>query len=180
MKTPPVQANAALALLGFCVLGWPATAHADSIEAFCQLSQHDHTIAVESGPCRFSQRQGNVTVQMGQRQAFRFEANEQGIRYQRDNREDGIRFTRDGDDTLSVYWRQALQCQGPIQAPVSVVYLNQGEQRSAALAVGDQNVLLPVAQSGSGARYSGSGVELWEHQGTTRINWQGTKLVCTS
>ena len=180
MTLRPVQANAAVALLGLSLLSWPATARADSTAAFCQLSRHDHTIAVESGPCSFSQRQGNVTVHMGQRWAFRFNANEQGTGYQRENREEGIRFTRDGDYTLSVYWPRALQCQGPIQAPVSVVYLNQAEPRRAALAVGDQHVLLPIAPSGSGARYSGSGVELWDHQGTTQINWRGQNLVCNS
>lgn len=67
MTMPPLQVNAAVALLGLSLVSWPAIARADSTEAFCQLSRHDHTIPVESAPCLFSQRQGNVTVQMGKR-----------------------------------------------------------------------------------------------------------------
>ena len=52
-----------LMLLG---LGPGLPARADSTLAYCQLSRHDHTLAVESGPCQFSQRQGNVNVLMGQ------------------------------------------------------------------------------------------------------------------
>ncbi|QNI85659.1 hypothetical protein SynPROS71_01878 [Synechococcus sp. PROS-7-1] len=37
-------------------------AQADSTQATCWLSRHDHTIPVETGPFRFSQRQGNVDV----------------------------------------------------------------------------------------------------------------------
>ena len=165
----PLQVNAAVALLGMSLVSWPAIARADSTEAFCQLSRHDHTIAVESEPCLFSQRQGNVNVQMGKRWAFRFDANQQGIR-----------FNREGDYTLSVYWRQALQCRNSTDAPVSVVYLNHGDQRKADLAVGNKHVLLPIAPSGSGARYSSSGVVIWEHQGATRINWFGKTLQCSS
>lgn len=180
MTMPPLQVNAALALLGLSLVSWPAIARADSTEAFCQLSRHDHTIAVESEPCLFSQRQGNVTVQMGKRWAFRFDANQQGIGYQRENLDNGIRFNREGEYTLSVYWRQALQCKSSTDALVSVVYLSLGDQRKADLAVGNKHVLLPIAPSGSGARYRGSGVELWEHQGTTRINWFGKTLQCSS
>ena len=159
-----------LALLG---LGPVLTTRADSTLAYCQLSRHDHTIAVESGPCQFSQRQGNVNVLMGQRWAFRFPADQQGQSYQRSASDQGLRFNREGDYTLRVFLRKALQCSGSKDA-ISVAYTPSG----ADLAVSDQHVALERARSGSGARYNARGVELWEHQGTTRIDWFGTVLQC--
>jgi membrane-bound inhibitor of C-type lysozyme len=35
---------------------------------------------------------------------------------------------------------------------------------------GGQLYRLPASVSGSGARYSGNGVEFWEHQGTATLN----------
>jgi hypothetical protein len=147
-----LQVNAALALLGLSLVSWQEIARADSTEAFCQLSRHDLMIAVESEPCLFSQRQGNVNVQMGKGWAFRFDANQQGIGYQRENLDNPrIRFNCEGEYTLSVYWLQALQCKNSTDAPVSVVYLSLGDQRQADLAVGNKHVLLPIAPSGSDA-----------------------------
>ena len=80
-------------------------AQADSTVAFCQLSRPDRSIPVESGPCQFSQRQGNVDVRMGKRWLFHFAANQQGQHYQRINSEQGIRFSRDGHYSLTVLWR---------------------------------------------------------------------------
>jgi len=93
-----------IALLGASVAVAPA--RADSMEASCILSRHDHTLPLEKRPCLFSQRQGNVTVRFGE-QIFRFLSDEQGITYQRDNRSDGIRFNREGLYTLQVLWRSA-------------------------------------------------------------------------
>ncbi|MFY9251434.1 MAG: hypothetical protein WAO48_09810, partial [Vulcanococcus sp.] len=59
-----------LTLIGIAALSQQPPARADNTVAYCQLSRHDHTIALESGPCAFSQRQGNVNVQMGKRWAF--------------------------------------------------------------------------------------------------------------
>ena len=88
---------------------WLATAAAlpvlaDSTEAYCWLSRHDHTAPVEQSRCQFSQRQGNVTVDMGSRWAFRFDSEDQGKSYTRDNLADGIRFSREGEYTLTVFW----------------------------------------------------------------------------
>ena len=110
---------------------------------------------------------------MGKRWAFHFPADQQGKSYQRSNSEQGLRFTREGDYTLSVVWRHSLQCPGSPE-PVSVAYTPTG----ADLAIGDQHVTLQSARSGSGARYTAPDVELWEHQGTTRIDWFGTVLLC--
>ena len=158
-----------LTLIGIAALSQQPPARADNTVAYCQLSRHDHTIALESGPCQFSQRQGNVDVRMGKRWAFHFPADQQGQSYQRSNSEQGLRFTREGDYTLSVFWRHSLQCAGRSE-PVSVAYTPTG----ADLAIGDQHIAL----TGSGARYTAPGVELWEHQGTTRIDWFGTVLLC--
>ncbi len=39
-------------------------------------------------------------------------------------------------------------------------------------------VLAFQAPSGSGARYTAQGVELWEHQGVARFTWHGSELSC--
>ena len=74
---------------------------------------------------------------------------------------------------MSVFWRKPLQCRSSKDA-ISVAHTPSG----ADLAIGDQHVALERARSGSGARYTARGVELWEHQGTTRIDWFGTVLQC--
>jgi hypothetical protein len=91
--------------LAIAALALVLPARADSTVAFCQLSRADHSIPVESGPCQFSQRQGNVDVRMGKRWLFHFAANHQGQRYQRINSHQGIRFSREGHYSLTVHWR---------------------------------------------------------------------------
>ncbi|NDD69757.1 MAG: hypothetical protein EBZ29_10385 [Synechococcaceae bacterium WB9_4xC_028] len=149
-------------------------------EAYCLLSRHDHTLQVEQGPCAFRERHGDVTVTMKPYGTFSFEAKPQGISHQQANNADGIRFNKEGEFTLQVLWRKPLQCSGPITAPVSVVFLNKTNPPSVNLAIGEDHLLLPIARSGSGARYSAGEVELWEHQGSTRINWLGQILQCTT
>ncbi len=173
IRRPGAMSLSRLTLLVIFGLGAMLPARADSTIAYCQLSRHDHTIPVESGPCQFSQHQGNVNVLMGKRWAFRFPADQQGQSYQRSNSEQGLRFNREGDYTLSVFWRRSLQCTGN-REPVSIAYTPAG----ADLAIGDQHVDLTRARSGSGARYTAQGVQLWEHQGSTRIDWFGTTLSC--
>ena len=168
-----------LPMLCISWLGWAPPGRADSSEAFCLLSRHDHTIPVETGSCSFSQRQGHVTVLMNQRWAFSFSADQQGTTYQRSNNSDGIRFNREGQYSLQVLWRRPLHCQSDQKDRVSVVFFGNGSSASVDLAIGDQHVLLPLARSASGARYSNGPVELWEHQGTTRIDWFGDILRCT-
>lgn len=86
--------------------GAAAPAQADSTEASCILSRHDHTIPIEQGPCTFSQRQGNVNVRFGS-WAFSFPSAEQGRSYQRRANGTGIRFQREGHYTLQVVWPAA-------------------------------------------------------------------------
>jgi hypothetical protein len=102
----PAMKRLPLAAIALAALAHAAPGLADSTEAFCTLSRHDHTIPVERGPCRFSQRQGNVAVLMGRRWAFRFSSEDQGKTYSRTNLSDGIRFRREGAYTLTVLWQQ--------------------------------------------------------------------------
>ena len=78
---------------------------ADSTEARCHLMLPDGRSPAETGPCWFSQRQGNVDVRFGGR-AFHFPATEQGHRYQRINSSEGIRFSREGQFQLQVLWAE--------------------------------------------------------------------------
>ena len=97
---PPL---ALIAVASVLVPGLPA--RADSAHAFCRLSPHDHTATVTSGPCVFSQRQGNANVSFNGVQ-YDFPAKDDGKSYRRSNEETGIRFHREGDYTLTVLWRQ--------------------------------------------------------------------------
>ena len=78
--------------------------HADSTIAHCQLSNQNPSVPVESGPCRFSQRQGNVTI-MFRAQTFNFPHSEVGLRYQRSNNTTGIRFDMSEGSTIEVLWQ---------------------------------------------------------------------------
>ena len=77
-------------------------AKADTVDAFCTLSWHDHTKPMLDGACTFSQHQGNAEVRLGF-YALRFTAVEQGKTYQRDNTAERIRFNREGQYTLQVF-----------------------------------------------------------------------------
>ena len=97
----PVRLLPLALLLAAAVAAPPA--QADSTEATCILSRHDHTVPVEEGPCTFSQRQGNVNVRFGS-WAFSFPSAEQGRTYQRRATGTGLRFHREGQYTLQVLW----------------------------------------------------------------------------
>ena len=134
------------------ILGGALPVQADSTEAYCQLSRHDHTLPLEGGQCIFSQRQGNVNITFN-RTTYHFPANEQGTGYQRSANAEGLRFNREGDYTLNVLWRRQYSCGDAMQTPVSAVFVNTSQPPS---------------------------VERWEDQGTTTINWCGRSLTCSS
>ncbi|KZR91190.1 hypothetical protein MITS9508_00428 [Synechococcus sp. MIT S9508] len=48
--------------LGFAITEAATRVNADSTIAHCQLSHHNPSVQLQSGPCRFSQRQGYVTI----------------------------------------------------------------------------------------------------------------------
>lgn len=54
-----------------------------------------------------------------------------------------------------------------------------GDRPSAVFMLGGDRVEVPLARSGSGARYAGEGVEYWEHQGKANVEFLGTRLTCT-
>lgn len=83
-------------------------AWADSAAAYCVLSKANAKTAPQQGPCRWSQRQGNVTITFQFREDD-FRSDQEGRTYTRLNRdgaEAGPVFTRKGQYTLSVYWRK--------------------------------------------------------------------------
>lgn len=61
--------------------------------------------------------------------------------------------------------------------PFTATFYND-EPRAVVLTWGDDQAIVPVAMSASGARYAGQGVELWEHQGEASVNFFGNKLTC--
>lgn len=111
---PPFLTAVLLGLAALGLAGQPTAARADSAEAYCVFSRHDHTVPIEQGPCRWSQRQGNVTVRF-RNWAFAFPSDQEGKTYTRLNREGpeaGPVFTREGQYTLSVYWRKPARVAG--------------------------------------------------------------------
>lgn len=61
---------------------------------------------------------------------------------------------------------------------VAAAFYNDPPQ-AMVLTVDDDQSIVPIARSASGARYAASGVEFWEHQGEATIDFYGTKLRCT-
>ena len=102
----PLKLTCKLLLLSACfTIAQPdMRVHADSTIAHCLLSDQNPSDPVESGPCRFSQRQGNVFIIFGE-QTFNFPDREAGVRYQRSNRKSGIRFDMFEGSTIEVLWR---------------------------------------------------------------------------
>jgi uncharacterized protein len=78
---------------------------------------------------------------------------------------------------------------GELAVLASVDYLCAGELLNAAYYKSDpqavrvrfrgESVVAFVAESGSGARYTTDGVEIWEHQGLAHLNWHGFLSECT-
>lgn len=86
----------------------PTPIWADSTSAYCVLSKANVKALPQQGPCRWSQRQGNVTI-IFQSREYDFPADQEGKSYTRTNREGqeaGPVLTRKGQYTLSVYWRK--------------------------------------------------------------------------
>lgn len=101
-------AFASIACLCASAAAIPAPARADSAAAYCVLSKARVREVPQQGPCRWSQRQGNVTILFNSRE-YDFPASEDGTTYTRVNREGaeaGPVFTRKGQYTLSVYWHK--------------------------------------------------------------------------
>ena len=103
---------AIVAAATFCAVAtaFPMAVRSDSAEAYCVLSKATVKAVPQQGPCRWSQRQGNVNI-MFQAREYDFPSDQEGKTYTRLNRggnEAGPVFTRKGQYTLSVYWRKPL------------------------------------------------------------------------
>jgi uncharacterized protein len=68
-------------------------------------------------------------------------------------------------------------CKGAT-APVTAAYYPT-DPPAALLTYADQQAVLFVAESGSGARYAAEDVEIWEHQGQATVKWNGKQMVCS-
>jgi uncharacterized protein len=64
--------------------------------------------------------------------------------------------------------------------PLTAQFYNQFDPPTAVLNwKGDQEILF-IQPSGSGARYGRQGSEYWEHQGEVKLDFNGTKFVCST
>lgn len=97
MKFLPLFAAAAGALLAFAM-----AATADTTNATCRLSLHDHTMAPRSGPCNVSQLQGDTYAYMHTGDEFLFRARDRGHTYTRTDTDEGIIFRVPEAFTLQV------------------------------------------------------------------------------
>ena len=104
MKLLQLLAAAAVTITG-------APAMADSANAYCSFSQHDHSIASVKGPCKFSQNGTNtgamgatvyVTLEDGTN--LFYDGRKQGVTFERTSRGEGIWLNREGESTLVVMW----------------------------------------------------------------------------
>lgn len=69
-----------------------------------------------------------------------------------------------------------FECQGSDQ-PFTAQF-RDGDPPTAVFMLGGDRVEVPSAASASGARYTGNGVDYWEHQGEAKVDFEGTQLTC--
>ena len=63
---------------------------------------------------------------------------------------------------------------------IEATFDNAPDPATVLLVRGDQLFTLPQAMSGSGARYVGDGIEFWNKGDDAMVEWQGTKLECST
>ena len=61
--------------------------------------------------------------------------------------------------------------------PFTATFYND-EPRAAVITWGSDQAIVPIARSGSGARYVADGIEFWEHQGVAKVDFFGNPLTC--
>ena len=71
-----------------------------------------------------------------------------------------------------------LVCKGHENEPFTVAYYNQTDSRAAVVTLGNKQTIAFAAPSASGARYTNSEIELWEHQGEVSVKWSGASYTC--
>ncbi len=78
---------------------------------------------------------------------------------------------------VAVFAQATYLCPGHESTPLQASYFHT-EPAAVRLRYQAQEVLAFAAPSGSGARYTAPGVELWEHQGVARLQWHGDEFEC--
>lgn len=68
-------------------------------------------------------------------------------------------------------------CKGHESTPLTASYFHS-DPPAVRVRFQNQQAVAFAAPSGSGARYSAEGVEIWEHQGVARFTWQGEEMEC--
>jgi membrane-bound inhibitor of C-type lysozyme len=63
---------------------------------------------------------------------------------------------------------------------IAATFDNAPDPATVQLVRGAQTFTLPQAMSGSGARYVGDGIEFWNKGDDAMVEWQGTKLECST
>ena len=64
--------------------------------------------------------------------------------------------------------------------PLTAQFYNQFDPQTAVLDWKGNQEILFIQPSGSGARYGRQGSEYWEHQGEVKLDFNGTKFVCST
>jgi uncharacterized protein len=108
-------------------------------------------------------------------------------------RRDACGSAADPQSCLSITYQQRIVelkiTSGQLPVFASVAYLCAGQPLAAAYYKSDppavrisfqgETVVAFVAESGSGARYTAAGIEIWEHQGLAHLSWHGSLSECT-
>ena len=63
---------------------------------------------------------------------------------------------------------------------IEATFHNAPDPGTVKLVRGGQSFTIPQARSGSGARYVGDGIEFWNKGRDAMVEWQGTKLECST
>lgn len=74
----------------------------------------------------------------------------------------------------------AYRCKGHEKQQLLAAFYPATDPAAVMLTWGDRRALAFAAPSGSGARFSGDGVEFWEQQGEIRVNWGDAALTCAA
>src|SRR5919106_2547441 len=63
---------------------------------------------------------------------------------------------------------------------IEATFDNTPDPATVLLVRGGETFTLPQAMSASGARYLGDGIEFWNKGNDAAVEWQGTKLACST
>jgi membrane-bound inhibitor of C-type lysozyme len=85
---------------------------------------------------------------------------------------------RDAEPTGDIIGPVTFRCDDG--SAIIATFANAPDPATVHLVRGDQTFTLPQAISASGARYLGDAIEFWNKGRDAAVDWQGTKLECTS